>query len=91
MIWLYNHDNSLVQLGDEDNPAEMVTFNEIKGTTNESKWIFEIFHGEYVHGIRQTYDVHEQEVGYTDGEPLRIEMMSGEQVIKVTFSGWDLT
>ena len=78
--------NILVQLLGEDRITQL---DEIKGTTNKPKWIFEIFHGEYVHGIRQTYNVHEQEVGCTDGESLRIEMMNGEQVLKVTFSGLD--
>ena len=83
------HENSLVQLSDEDNPAEIVTFNEIKGTTIESKWIFEIFHGEYVRGIRQTYGLQQHTIGCTDDKAQRIEMMDGEQVIKVTFSGLD--
>ena len=71
----------------------MVTINETKGPTVKSKWIFEIFHGEFVHGIRQTFKKgsgdHQREVGYTDGTPQRIELMDGERVIKIEFSGLD--
>ena len=71
----------------------MVTINEKKGTTIESKWIFEIFHGEFVHGIRQTEfkdgSGDSKEVGCTDGKPQRIELMDGERVIKIEFSGLD--
>ena len=93
MIWQYNHVTSSFQLLDEDKSTEMVTIDETKGTTIKSKWIFEIFHGEFVHGIRQTFKDGSGNspvtVGCTDGEPQRIELMAGEQVIKVTFSGWD--
>ena len=71
----------------------MVTIDETRGTTIESKWIFEIFHGEFVHGIRQTFKKDgsgdAQEVGCTDGKPQRIELMDGERVIKIEFSGLD--
>ena len=79
---------SLVQLLDEDNAAELVTLNEIKGTTVKSNWIFEIFHDEFVHGIRQTELMSSsKEVGCTVGNGKLIKLMDGEQVIKVTFSG----
>ena len=88
MIRLYNHVNSLFQLLDEDNAAELVTLNEIKGTTVKSKWIFEIFHDEFVYGIRQTDLMNSsKEVGCTVGNGKLIKLMDGEQVIKVTFSG----
>ena len=80
--------NSLVQLLDEDNTTELVTFDEIKGTTIKSEWIFEIFHDEFVHGIRQTDLMNSsKEVGCTAGNGKLIKLMDGEQVIKVTYSG----
>ena len=94
IIWQYNHVTSSVQLLDEDKSTKMVTINETKGPTVKSKWIFEIFHGEFVHGIRQTSKKDgsgddQKEVGYTDGKPQRIELMNGERVIKIEFSGLD--
>ena len=77
----------MVQLLEQDNITEL---DEINGTNSKPKWMFEIFHGEHVHGMRQTNSTDKQldkEVGCTDGEAQRIEMMGGEQVIKVTFSG----
>ena len=69
----------------------MVTIDETKGPSVKSKWIFEIFHGEFVHGIRQTFKDGSGNspvtVGCTEGESQRIELMEGEQVIKVSFSG----
>ena len=79
----------MVQLLDEDNAAEVVTLNEIKGTTVKSKWIFEIFHDEFVNGIRQTELMSSpKEVGCTVGNVELIKLMDDEQVIKVTFSGF---
>ena len=78
---------SMVQLlPEEDTITEL---DEIKGTTSKPKWIFEIFHGEYVHGIRQTHNGLTKEEGCTDSEAKRIEMLGDEHVIKVTFSGLD--
>ena len=77
---------SMVQLLEEDSITEL---DEINGTTSEPNWTFEIFHGEYVHGIRQTHNGFTKEEGCTDGEAQRIEMLGGEHVIKVTFSGLD--
>ena len=83
----------MVQLLEEDSITEL---DEIKSTpvpqlstSSKPKWIFEIFHGEYVHGIRQTHNVFTKEEGCTDGEAQPIEMLGGEHVIKVTFSGLD--
>ena len=71
----------------------MVTIDETKGTTFKSKWIFEIFHGEFVHGIRQTFEDgsgdSQETVGCTEGKSQRIELMDGERVIKIEFSGLD--
>ena len=83
--------NSLVQLLDEDNAFNrciVATLNEIEGTTVQPKWIFEIFHDEFVYGIRQTDLTNSsKEVGCTVGNGKLIKLMDGEQVIKVTFSG----
>ena len=93
MIWQYNHVTSSFQLLDEDKSTKMVTIDETKGTTIKSKWIFEIFHGEFVHGIRQTFKDGSGNspvtVGCTDGKSERIELMAGEQVIRIEFSGLD--
>ena len=71
-------------LPEEDTITEL---DELKRTTSKPKWIFEIFHGEYVHGIHQTHNGSTKQEGCTDGKAQRIEMLDGEQVIKVTFSG----
>ena len=60
-------------------------------TTVEPKWIFEIFHGETVYGIRQIY-LNESEnrskfIGTPKGTAVRIELMDGEKVEKLTFTG----
>ena len=80
----------------------MMTLNEKKGTTVKPKWIFEIFHDKFVHGICQTYEggfddspvtVGCTELLYrtsvTESKSERIELMDGEQVTKVSFSGLD--
>ena len=71
----------------------MMTLNEKKGTTIKPKWIFEIFHGKFVHGICQTYEGGSDDspvtVGCTEGKSEPIELMEGEQVTKVSFSGLD--
>ena len=60
-------------------------------TTVKPKWIFEIFHDETVYGIRQIY-LNESEnrskfIGTPKGTAVRIELMDGEKVEKLTFSG----
>ena len=71
----------------------MLTLNEKKGTIIKPKWIFEIFHDKFVIGICQWYeggsDNSPVTVGCTEGKSQRIELMEGEQVIKVSFSGLD--
>ena len=63
----------------------------LNGTTVKPKWIFEIFHGETVYGIRQIY-LNESEnrskfIGTPKGTVVRIELMDCEKVEKLTFSG----
>ena len=60
-------------------------------TTVKPKWIFEIFHDETVYGIRQIY-LNESEnrskfIGTRKGKAVRIELMDGEEIEKLTFSG----
>ena len=52
-------------------------------------WKFEIFHDDFVHGIRQTNPNSEiTEVGCTDGDPeTTIILSDGEYVTKVELSG----
>ena len=66
--------------------------NEKNGATFKHKWIFEIFHGDYINGIRQINGKLEvTQIGdCTDGEKEIIELTNGEQVIKIEFSGLDL-
>ena len=54
-------------------------------------WKFEIFHGDFVTGIRQTNPNSKiTEVGCTDGDPETVLILSdGEYVTKVDFSGLD--
>ena len=63
----------------------------LNGTTVKPKWIFEIFHCETVYGIRQIY-LNESEnrskfIGTPKGTAVRIELMDGEEVQKLMFSG----
>ena len=63
----------------------------LNGTTVKPKWIFEIFHDETVYGIRQT-NLNESEnrskfIGTRKGKVERIELMDGEEIEKLTFSG----
>ena len=60
-------------------------------TTVKSKWIFEIFHGDTVYGIHQI-EINESEnrskfIGTPEGTDVRIELMDGEEIEKLTFSG----
>ena len=63
----------------------------LNGTTVKSKWIFEIFHGETVYGIHQIYINGSENcskfIGIPRGEAVRIELMDGEKIEKLTFSG----
>ena len=93
----------IFQLLDPDNSIEnfttqieILTVNEKYGATFDHKWIFEIFHGDYVNGIRQTNKDWSGKSEVTtigdcvDGEKEIIELTNGEHVIKIEFSGLDL-
>ena len=59
--------------------------------TTGIKWIFEIFHDETVNGIHQIEingpENREKFIGTRKGKAARIELMDGEKVEKLTFSG----
>ena len=63
----------------------------------KSKWIIEIFHGiERVYGIRQieingSEIQSEKFIGTPGGKARRIELMDGEKIQTVTFSGLNYT
>ena len=63
----------------------------LNGTTVKPKWIFEIFHGETVYGIHQIYingsENRSKFIGTRKGKAERIELMDGEEVKKLTYSG----
>ena len=63
----------------------------LNGTTVKPKWIFEIFHDETVYGIHQIYingsENRSKFIGTRKGKAERIELMDGEEVEKLTFSG----
>ena len=65
--------------------------DEQNGVILNNGWKFEIFHGEFVTGIRQTNPNSEiTEIGCTDGDPETTILLSdGEYVTKVEFSGLD--
>ena len=63
----------------------------LNGTTVKPKWIFEIFHDETVNGINQI-EINGSEnrskfIGTRKGKTERIELMDGEKVEKLTFTG----
>ena len=63
----------------------------LNGTTVKPKWIFEIFHDDRVYGIHQIYingsENRSKFIGTPKGKVDRIEIMDGEEVEKLTFSG----
>ena len=60
----------------------------LNGTTVKPKWIFEIFHDETVNGIHQIeINGSEKFIGTRKGKVERIELMDGEEIEKLTFSG----
>ena len=67
----------------------------MNGTTVKPKWIFEIFHGETVYGIHQMYingsKNRSKFIGTPKGKAVRIDLMNGEKIEKLTFSGLNLT
>ena len=63
----------------------------LNGTTVKPKWIFEIFHDETVNGIHQI-EINGSEnrskfIGTPKGTAVRIELMDGEEIEKLTFTG----
>ena len=83
-------DKAIIQNEKEktERPYRTTSFN---GTTAKPKWIFEIFHGETVYGIRQI-EINGSEnrskfIGTPKGTAVRIELMDDEEVEKLTFSG----
>ena len=73
----------------------MMTINEKNGGTVNPNWIFEIFHGDFVNGIRQkkkdsSGNYRTTEIGSAEGEKETIELYDDEYVTKVEFSGLDL-
>ena len=83
-------DKAIIQNEKEktERPYQPISVN---GTTVKPKWIFEIFHDETVNGIRQIYlDESENRsrfIGTPKGTAVRIELMDGEEIEKLTFSG----
>ena len=79
---------------DKDAETTMLLVNETTGTTVKSKWIFEIFHGEKVYGIHQIFINGSEKcskfIGTTKGTAVRFELMNGEEVQKLTFTGFQL-
>ena len=78
----------LNEKGKTERPYQTTSLN---GTTVKPKWIFEIFHDKTVYGIRQIY-LNESEnrskfIGTPKGTAVRIELMDGEKVEKLTFTG----
>ena len=63
----------------------------VNGTIVKPKWIFEIFHGETVYGFRQIYSKESENrskfIGTPKSTAVRIELMDGEEVQKLTFTG----
>ena len=91
----------MIQQPDNDEATEMtILLNEkekteqpyrttsVNGTTVKPKWIFEIFHDVTVYGIRQIeINGSEKFIGTRKGKVERIELMDGEEIEKLTFSG----
>ena len=68
-----------------ERPYRTTSVNE---TTVKPKWIFEIFHDETVNGIHQIcINGSEKLIGTRKGNVERIELMDGEEIEKLTFSG----
>ena len=68
-----------------ERPYRTTSVNE---TTVKPKWIFEIFHDETVNGIHQIcINGSEKFIGTRKGKVERIELMDGEEIEKLTFSG----
>ena len=75
----------LNEKGKDERPYGTTSLN---GTTVKPKWIFEIFHDETVNGINQIErNGSEKFIGTRKGKVERIELMDGEEIQKLTFSG----
>ena len=84
-----------IQLLPEDEGTKMMTINEKNGGTVNPNWIFEIFHGDFVNGIRQKKEdssgnYKTTEIGSVEGEKETIILSDDEYVTKVEFLGLDL-
>ena len=80
-------DKAIIQNEKEktEQPHQPISVN---GTTVKPKWIFEIFHDETVNGIHQIgINGSEKFIGTRKGKVERIELMDGEEIEKLTFSG----
>ena len=84
----------MIQQPDTDEATEKTILLDEKGKTEQSyrtTWIFEIFHDETVNGINQI-EINGSEnrskfIGTRKGKTERIELMDGEKVEKLTFTG----
>ena len=60
----------------------------VNGTTDKPKWILNIYYDETVNGIHQIeINGSEKSIGTRKGKVERIELMNGEEIEKLTFSG----
>ena len=84
----------MIQQPDTDEATEKTILLDEKGKTEQpyrTTWIFEIFHDETVNGIHQI-EINGSEnrskfIGTPKGKAVRIELMDGEEVQKLQFSG----
>ena len=89
-----NENTNLLNPNEQTDRTPSPTNKEIK-----TKWIFEIFYGEeHVNGIRQIkkngseiQKSSEKFIGTPGGKARRIELMDGEKIQTVTFSGLNYT
>ena len=75
-------------LNEKGKSEQRYRMTSLNGTTVKPKWIFEIFHDETVNGIHQIErNGSEKFIGTRKGKAERIELMDGEEIEKLTFSG----
>ena len=84
----------MIQQPDTDEATEKTILLDEKGKTEQpyrTTWIFEIFHDETVNGIHQIeingFENRSKFIGTPKGKAVRIELMDGEEVQKLQFSG----
>ena len=85
----------LIQQPDNDEATDEAIIQNEKEKTERpyrtGEWIFEIFHDETVYGIHQIHingsENRSKFIGTPKGKVDRIEIMDGEEVEKLTFSG----